>query len=59
MTKTQVISHFRGVSKVAKALGITYEAVRQWPEEIPKLRQYEIERITKGALKVPKKPKAA
>ncbi|MCO3711310.1 Cro/CI family transcriptional regulator [Pseudomonas aeruginosa] len=59
MTKTQVISHFRGVSKVAKALNITYEAVRQWPEEIPKLRQYEIERITKGALKVATEQSAA
>ncbi|MEI0926444.1 Cro/CI family transcriptional regulator, partial [Pseudomonas aeruginosa] len=49
MTKTEAISHFGGKSKLAAALGISYAAVQQWGEEIPKLRQYEIERITKGA----------
>ncbi|MGV8732956.1 Cro/CI family transcriptional regulator [Pseudomonas aeruginosa] len=33
--------------------------MRQWPEEIPKLRQYEIERITKGALTVATEQSAA
>lgn len=61
MTKTEVIAHFGGVSQVAKALGLSYEAVRQWPEKIPKLRQYEIERLTEGKLSVaqPANPHAA
>lgn len=59
MTKTQAIHYFKGVSQIAKALGLTYEAVRQWPEEIPKLRQYEIERITAGALTVDDEKTAA
>lgn len=61
MTKSEVVNHFGGVSQVAKALGLSYEAVRQWPESIPKLRQYELERITAGKLAVsqPTNPKAA
>ncbi len=52
MTKSEVVAHFGGVSKVAKALGLTYEAVRQWPLSVPKLRQYQIEQMTGGALQV-------
>ncbi|HCF5494928.1 TPA: Cro/Cl family transcriptional regulator [Pseudomonas aeruginosa] len=55
----EAINHFGGKSKLAAALGISYAAVQQWGEEIPLLRQYEIEKLTRGALKVPKKPKAA
>lgn len=50
MTKTQAIKHFGSVSALAKALCVTYEAVRQW-DGVPELRQYQIERITQGALK--------
>ncbi|HFI2197490.1 TPA: Cro/CI family transcriptional regulator [Pseudomonas aeruginosa] len=49
MTKAQAIEHFGSISKLAKALGISYEAIRQW-EEVPELRQYQIERLTKGKL---------
>ena len=58
MTKTQAIKHFGSVSALAKALGVTYEAVRQW-EYVPELRQYQIERITLGALKAEQKSQAA
>lgn len=58
MTKTQVIKHFGSVSALAKALSVTYEAVRQW-DDVPELRQYQIERITKGALKAEPKNQAA
>lgn len=51
MTKSQAIKHFGSVSALAKALGTTYEAVRQWEEEIPELRQYQIEVVSRGALK--------
>lgn len=50
MTKTQAINHFGGVSALARVLKVSYEAIRQW-DEVPELRQYQLERITKGALK--------
>ncbi|ATR83039.1 Cro/Cl family transcriptional regulator [Pseudomonas sp. HLS-6] len=58
MTKNQAIQHFGSISVLAKALGVTYEAIRQWGE-VPELRQYQIERITKGALKAKQKGEAA
>lgn len=51
MTKTQAIKHYGSISALARALDVTYEAVRQWDEVIPELRQYQIERLTSGALK--------
>ncbi|MNJ79517.1 DNA-binding transcriptional regulator DicC [compost metagenome] len=58
MTKSQAIQHFGSISVLAKALGVTYEAIRQW-DEVPELRQYQIERITKGALKAKQQSGAA
>ncbi|ALU63132.1 Cro/Cl family transcriptional regulator [Pseudomonas syringae pv. lapsa] len=58
MTKIQAIKHFGSVSALAKALKVTYEAVRQW-DGVPELRQYQIERITGGALKAEQKSQAA
>lgn len=56
MTKSQAIKHFGSTSALAKALGTTYEAIRQWGDEVPDLRQYQIEVISLGALKAdPKK----
>lgn len=51
MKKADAISHFGTTVKLASALGIAQSAVSQWGDEIPKLRAYEIERITNGALK--------
>lgn len=48
--KTAIIFFGNGVN-LAKALGINPSAVYQWPETIPQLRAYEIERITNGKLK--------
>lgn len=45
MRKDEVIAEFKGVRKLAEALGITREAVYQWPEIVPRLRQYEIREI--------------
>ncbi|PWU30145.1 Cro/Cl family transcriptional regulator [Pseudomonas sp. RW407] len=50
MTKTQAIEHFGSISALARALKVSYEAVRQW-DEVPELRQYQLERLTKGKLK--------
>jgi DNA-binding transcriptional regulator YdaS (Cro superfamily) len=50
MTKKEAIDHFGTATALAKALGITLEAVSQW-RDVPMRRQYEIERITKGGVK--------
>lgn len=51
MKKADVIAHFGGVTETAKALGIKSQAVSQWPEDVPELRVYQIEKVTHGALK--------
>lgn len=58
MTKKQAIIHFGGIPQLADALGIQRQAVYQW-DEIPRLRQYELERITNGALRVDEPEKAS
>lgn len=50
MKRKQAIEHFGSISALAKALDISYEAVRQWGDQIPELRQYQLERITEGKL---------
>lgn len=59
MNRADAINHFKGIAPLAKALGITYEAVRQWGDEIPELRQYQLELVTNGQLKAEKKQSAA
>lgn len=68
MTKTEVLAHFGGQTAVAKALGMSQPSVSTWPEQLPVLRQLEIERLTGGALRagpecdkyrVPAEPRAA
>lgn len=51
MTKTQAIEHFGNASAVARALKVTRQSVCSWSEEIPLLRQMQIEKLTKGKLK--------
>lgn len=48
--KSDVISHFGSVGNVAAALSISSQAVSMWPDVIPLVRQYQIEKITDGAL---------
>lgn len=50
MTKHQAIKYFGSSKALAEALGVTPQAVSGW-KGIPARRQYEIERITNGALK--------
>jgi len=52
MTRSDAIQFFGGIPELARALGITYEAVRQWPEEMPLLRQYQIQELSDGKLRV-------
>lgn len=52
MTLTDVLNHFKArPSDLADMLGVTRGAVSQWKDGIPDARQWQIEAITKGALK--------
>lgn len=52
MKKADVIKHFGSVRALASRLGITVQSVYEWPDEaIPRGRQFEIQALTKGALK--------
>lgn len=49
--KTEVaISYYGSPSKLAKALGITPQAVDQWGETVPVGRAYQLQIITNGDL---------
>ena len=50
MTKQEAVTHFGSVAKLAEALGITTQAIYDWPETVPQLRQFQLERITGGQL---------
>ena len=50
--KTEAAAEFFGSKKkLAEALGITPSAVTMWGEDVPELRQYQIERLTRGKVK--------
>lgn len=55
MTTKEAIEHFGGIKALAQALDIWPTAVSRWGEQPPRLRQFEIERITNGELKVEEK----
>lgn len=50
MTKQEAVAHFKSVTALAKALGVSAPAIYQW-DTVPPLRQMQLERITKGKLK--------
>lgn len=54
MKATEVIEYFGGIPPVAKALGITYQAVWGWVEKdaVPEGRQWQLQGMTGGALTV-------
>lgn len=51
MKKADVINHYGSVAAVAKKLGTSDVAIYKWHDIIPKVRAYELERLTKGKLK--------
>jgi DNA-binding transcriptional regulator YdaS (Cro superfamily) len=53
MTTDEAIKHFGTVQALATALGISRAAVYQWGDSVPRLRQFEIEKLLDS-----KKPKA-
>lgn len=51
MRTSEAVVCFGSVRELAKALGVTEQAVYLWGEYPPPLRQYEIEDLTSGKLK--------
>lgn len=51
MTLKDAIEHFGSRSELADALNITLAAISLWKGKIPRGRQFEIESLTRGALK--------
>lgn len=45
MTKEKAIAIFGSVRALADALGITEQAVNQWKEDVPPLRDYQIREL--------------
>lgn len=57
MTPKQVVDYFGGtIPKAAKQLDVTYQAISQWlaANKVPRGRQFEIQDLTDGGLKVDK-----
>lgn len=52
MKKAAAIDHFGSQVKLATAIGVSQAAISKWPDDVPELRAYQIERLTDGALKV-------
>ncbi|MDV6318772.1 MULTISPECIES: Cro/CI family transcriptional regulator [Chromohalobacter] len=53
MKTSDAIEYFGGKKiELARALGLSPSAITQWGDSVPVRRQYELERLTKGDLKV-------
>jgi hypothetical protein len=52
MNKADVIRHFGTITAMAKAIGISRQAIYDWPELIPEQWAWTIEGKTGGALRV-------
>lgn len=59
MKSSEVTRHFGGIRMTARALRISYEAVRKWGEYPPLGRQYQIQALTNGQLKAEPETKKA
>lgn len=49
MTRDEVIAYFGNANKVARACGLTHQAVQAW-REVPQMWQFQLERMTGGEL---------
>ena len=61
MTKSEALTLLDcTVTQLAAKLGITHNAISQWPEErIPLVREYQIRDLSKGTKPIKRKPEAA
>ena len=50
MLKSQAIKFFGNASRLGAKLGVTRQAVYQWPEELPDRWQYAIHHLSEGQL---------
>jgi transcriptional repressor of cell division inhibition gene dicB len=51
MTTQEAIKFYKTQTKLAQALGIQQGSVSEWGEYPPKLRQLQLQQITRGRLK--------
>lgn len=58
MRKDDAIRFFGSSAKLARALGISRQAVSKWEDEVPESRRYQLHVLTGGALKAPEKTEA-
>ena len=56
MRTEEAIRHFGSAAALARALGITRQAVHDWGDEVPTVRTFQIEVVTAGALRAPRPP---
>lgn len=52
MTTNEAIQHFGSKAELARALDISNGAITQWGDEPPARRQRQMQRLTKGKLKI-------
>lgn len=52
MQKAEAIKHFGGVTKLARELGISRQAIHAWPSEVPDLYRYKLNYLSNGALPI-------
>lgn len=57
MKKSDVLAYFGTQAGIAEALSaagynVSQPAISKWPEDVPELRAFQLERITNGKLKV-------
>ncbi|MDP9526133.1 MULTISPECIES: Cro/CI family transcriptional regulator [Pseudomonas] len=52
MLTEDAVTFFKSKSKLAAALGISPAAVSQWGVRVPQLRQYQLQTLSGGELKV-------
>lgn len=55
MRKEDAIRYFGNATKLARALGISKQAISKWGDDVPEGRDYQIEVLTGGALRAPRR----
>ena len=52
MKTEDAIKQFGGVAGLARVLKVSPQAIYQWGEKVPRGRQYELQALSNGALRV-------
>ncbi len=58
MKKSDAVAHYGTAAELARALGISRQAVHFWRDDVPELYQYKLQYLTNGALRVTEAPPA-